>query len=112
MKPKKDILFKEMQYVIGEGTEGKVRVSLGCFTFPLFGVPVQISGHGLIAVRRFLKFENRATRHARKLTKALNAAAEAARNASVYFYVSDIPQAFGQKNEPTQEPAHCEANRD
>lgn len=101
---KKQHKLKEMQYTIGEVEGERFSNSISVFTFPLFGVPVQISGRGFLAIRRFVKFENRATRHAKKLARALQQASDAARDASIYFYLDPIPQHYGKKKQAASEP--------
>lgn len=97
--------MRKIKYLIGMNGKDRVEAYTSTFTLPLYGVPVQISGRGFVAIRRFLKFQNRAERHAKKLTDALNDAAEAARNASVYFYMSEVPMGVGKEKEPPKETA-------
>lgn len=101
---KKQNKLKEMQYTLDGSSDKEFRNTISVFTFPLFGVPVQISGRGFLAIRRFVKFENRATRHAKKLARALQQASDAARDASIYFYLDPIPQHFGKKKQAASEP--------
>lgn len=104
-KRRKHFIFQDMQYLVGENGEQRWDTSIGCFTFPIYGVPVQVSGRGLVAIRRFIKFQNRATRHAEKLAKALNGAAEAAKEASRFFYLDETPRSFGKEKEPPEQAA-------
>lgn len=75
---------------------------MGTFTVRLYGVPVQISGKGYLCIRRFIKFQNRAVKHARKLAAALDEATAAAQEANRCFHLMDYPI---QEEEPPKKTA-------
>ena len=62
---------------------------MGTFTVRLYGVPVQISGKGYLCIRRFIKFQNRAVKHARKLAAALDEATKAVQEANRYLLLQE-----------------------